>query len=64
MLSKYKGIIVSSKVFKENDLLIKFLSDTDELISGIVYGGMSKKKKNIFQLGFFLDLEVNYRNNS
>ena len=63
MLNKYKGIIVSSKVYKENDLLIKFLSDTDELISGIVYGGMSKKKKNIFQSGFFLDLEVNYRNN-
>ena len=63
MLIKYTGIIVSSKVYKENDLLIKFLSDTDQLISGIVYGGMSKKKKNIFQLGFFLDLEVNYRNN-
>ncbi len=63
MQKKYKGILVSSKIYKERDLLIKFLSDDDELISGIVYGGTSKKKKNIFQIGFFLNIQVNYQIN-
>ena len=53
MQKKFNGILIHSKVFKDNDLLIKFLSDTDEVFSGIVYGGLSKNKKNIMQLGFF-----------
>ena len=53
MQKKFNGILIHSKVFKDNDLLIKFLSDTDEVLSGIVYGGLSKNKKNIMQLGFF-----------
>ena len=45
MQKKFKGILIFAKIFKENDLYIKFLSNTDELISGIVYGGLSKKKE-------------------
>ena len=45
MQKKFKGILIYAKIFKENDLYIKFLSNTDELISGIVYGGLSKKKE-------------------
>ena len=63
MQKKFKGILIHSKVFKDNDLLIKFLSDTDEVFSGIVYGGLSKNKKNIMQLGFFLNLDVTYIGN-
>ncbi len=44
MQNKYKGILLYVKSYKENDLFIKFLSNSDELISGIVYGGLSKKK--------------------
>ena len=44
MQKKIKGILLFSKVHKENDLYIKFLSNDDELVSGIVYGGLSKKK--------------------
>ncbi len=58
MLTKYKGILLNSKVYKDNDLLIKFLSNSDEVISGIVYGGLSKKKRNIYQTGFFLEFEI------
>ena len=58
MQKKYKGILLYTKVYKENDLIIKFLSNTDEIISGIVYGGLSKKKKNILQVGFFLNFNV------
>ena len=45
MQSKHKGILLFAKIYKENDLFIKFLSDKDHLITGIVYGGLSKKKK-------------------
>ncbi len=58
MFIKHKGILLNSKVYKDNDLLVKFLSNTDEVISGIVYGGLSKKKRNIYQTGFFLDFEI------
>ena len=60
MQKKIKGILLFKKIHKENDLYIKILSDTDELISGIVYGGLSKKKRNIFQNGFFLSFVINY----
>ena len=63
MLKKYKGILLFKKINKENDLFIKFLSETDELINGIVYGGLSNKKRNIFQIGFYLNIEVKYINN-
>ena len=58
MQKKYKGLIIYTKIYKENDLFIKFLSNTNELITGIVYGGLSKKKRNIYQIGFHLNLEV------
>ena len=63
MLKKFKGIIVYSKVHKDNDLFIKFLSNSDELISGIVYGGLSKKKRNILQVGFYLNFNVVFKAN-
>ena len=63
MQKSFKGIIIYAKIYKENDLFIKFLSETDELISGIVYGGLSKRKKSIFQIGFFLNFNVSYISN-
>ncbi len=63
MQIKYKGILIYSKINKDNDLIVKFLSNSDELISGIVYGGQSKKKKSIYQIGYFLDFEVFLRPN-
>ena len=53
MQKKFNGILIHSKVFKDNDLLIKFLSDTDEVLSGIVYGGLSKSKKKYNATWFF-----------
>ena len=53
MQKKFKGILIYIKINKENDLYIKFLSDTDEIISGIVYGGLSKKKKKHLSNWFF-----------
>ncbi len=63
MQNKFKGILIYTKIYKENDLLIKFLSDSDEIISGIVYGGLSRKKRSILQVGFYLNFEVTSKNN-
>ena len=52
MIKKYEGIIVFLKKIKDNDLYIRILNNKDKLISGIVYGGNSSKKKQIFLLGF------------
>ena len=62
MQKKYKGILIFVKIYNENDLFIKFLSNTDELISGIVYGGQSKRKRNIYQIGFYLNLNIIQKN--
>ena len=63
MQRKYKGILLFSKAYKENDLFIKFLSSSDEIISGIIYGGLSRKKRNIIQIGFNLLFDVSTKGN-
>jgi len=63
MQIKIKGIILFIKPLKENDLYLKLLSENDELISGIVYGGMSKSKKGIYQLGSNLSLNILTKSN-
>ena len=63
MQKKYRGILLFKKIYKDNDLYVKFLSNTDEIISGIIYGGLSKKKRNIYQNGFFLNLDISYISN-
>ena len=42
---------------------IIFLSNSDELVTGLVYGGLSKKKRNIFQIGYFLNFNVTHKVN-
>ena len=63
MQKKFKGILINYKIYKENDLFIKFLSETDEILSGIVYGGLSRKKKLIYQVGYYLEFNVSYKSN-
>ena len=45
MIKKDEGIIIFSKKIKDNDLFIKVLSSKDKIVSGMVYGGNSAKKK-------------------
>jgi len=56
MQNKNFGILLYRKIIKENDLFVKILSKDDQLITGIVYGGNSSKKKNIYQIGYYLNL--------
>lgn len=62
MKNKTKGIIFYIKKIKDNDLYIKILSDNDEIIAGLVYGGNSSKKKSIFQNGYFIEFSAIKRN--
>ena len=64
MKNKLKGIIFYSKIIKDNDLYIKTLSSNDQVISGMVYGGNSSKKKNIYQSGYFIDFSISKKNDS
>ena len=45
MQTKNSGILLYRKAIKENDLFVKILSKNDQIITGIVYGGNSSKKK-------------------
>ena len=47
-----------TKKIKENDLFIKILAKNDEIISGIVFGGNSHKKRSIYQQGNFIDFNL------
>ena len=62
MIKKDEGIIIFSKKIKDNDLFIKVLSSKDKIISGMVYGGNSSKKKSIFQIGYFIDYSLIQKN--
>ena len=54
MQSKNLGIILYVKPIKDNDLYIKILSANDKIVSGLVYGGNSSKKRLTYQPGFFI----------
>ena len=62
MKHKDKGIIFYSKIVKDNDLYIKILSSNDQILSGIVYGGNSSKKKIIYQLCYFIEFLLTKKN--
>ena len=64
MQTKNFGILLYRKIIKENDLFVKILSKDDKLVTGIVYGGNSSKKKNIYQIGYYLNLNLVRRNSN
>ena len=59
---KNRGILLYSKISSENNLYLKILTEKDEIITGISFGGSSKKKKNIYQIGYFLNIIVKNKN--
>ena len=62
MQKKVRGIIIYTKISKENNLFIKFLSENDEIISGIVYGGSSSKNKALYQVGYYINFIIIKKN--
>ena len=62
--NKTKGILLYNKLSSENNLFLKFLTEDDEILTGISFGGSTKKKKNIYQLGYFLNLNIKIKNSN
>lgn len=62
MKNKFKGLILYKKMIKDNDIYIKILASNDQIITGLVYGGNSSKKKLIYQTGFFIDFMISRKN--
>ena len=61
---KERGILIFSKISSENNLYLKILTQKDEIITGLSFGGSSKKKKNIFQIGYFLNIVIKNKINA
>ena len=61
---KVKGILLFHKISSENNLYLKFLTENDEILTGICFGGSTKKKKNIYQIGYFLNLNIKINNSN
>ena len=60
--NKTRGILLFTKLSSENNLFLKFLTETDEILTGICFGGSTKKKKTLYQLGYFLNLNIKIKN--
>ena len=59
---KERGILLFSKISSENNLYLKILTQKDEIITGLSFGASTKKKKNIFQIGYFLNVVIKNKN--
>ena len=55
---KERAILLFSKLSSENNLYVKFLTHKDEILTGISFGASSKKKKNIYQIGYFFNVII------
>ena len=62
MQSKSLGLILYVKPIKDNDLFIKVLSVNDTVLSGLVYGGNSSKKRSTYQSGYFIEFNQIQKN--
>ena len=62
--SKTTGILLFTKISSENNLYLKILTENDEIITGICFAGATRKKKNIFQIGYFLNLDIKTKNSN
>ena len=57
-----QGFLVSKNKYSENSLITEFYTKDHGKISGIIFGGTSKKIKNYLQIGNKLHLNYNSKN--
>ena len=50
---KERGILIFSKISSENNLYLKILTQNDEIITGLSFGGSTKKKEKYFSNRIF-----------
>jgi DNA repair protein RecO (recombination protein O) len=59
-----EGFLLSKNRYNENSLISEFFTKEHGKISGIIFGGTSKKIKNYLQIGNKLHINYNTKNNS
>ena len=59
-----QGFLVSKNKYSENSLITEFYTKDHGKISGIIFGGTSKKIKNYLQIGNKLHLNYNSKNSN
>ena len=59
-----KGFLVSKNKYNENSLIIEVFSENHGKVSGIVFGGTSKKIKNYLQIGNLIYLNYNSKSDN
>ncbi len=59
-----EGFLISKNRYNENSVIVEFYTKNRGKISGIIFGGTSKKIKNYLQIGNKLHLNYNSKNNN
>lgn len=59
-----EGFLISKNRYSENSLIVEFFTKNHGKISGIIFGGTSKKIKNYLQIGNQLYINYNSKNES
>ena len=57
-----EGFLISKTRYNENSLIAELFTKDKGKISGIIYGGTSKKIKNYLQFGNKLHVNYNFKN--
>ena len=57
-----QGFLVSKNKYSENSIITEFYTKDHGKMSGIIFGGSSKKIKNYLQIGNKLHLNYNSKN--
>jgi hypothetical protein len=55
MEKKERGILLFNKISSENNLYVKILTDKDEIQTGLIFGGSTKKKEKYLSSRLFLE---------
>ena len=59
-----EGFLISKNRYNENSLIVEFFTKDHGKVSGIIFGGTSKKIKNYLQIGNQLYINYNSKNES
>ena len=56
-----KGYLISKNRYNENSLIAEIFTENHGKVSGIIFGGTSKKIKNYLQIGNKIYLNYNFK---
>ena len=59
-----KGFLISKNKYNENSLIAEIYTQSHGKVSGIIFGGTSKKIKNYHQIGNKLHVRINSKSDT